>query len=404
MKRREALGLLGALGASVLFPRRARAARAYDVVVIGAGVFGTWTAWYLQRAGKRVALIDAVGPAHSGASSGGESRVTRCAYGGSDLYTDWACRSIAEWQDLSQRASLPLFHQSGVLWLHREGEPVVDSMAKTLGKFDLPFQRLSATQLRSRFPVLSLAGDEAGFFEPRGGALMARRAVQVLAAETQSAGTVVRQGRALPISSASGVGGGLPHVELAGGERLSADQFVFACGPWLDRVCPEAMGGRLFVTRQEVLYFASSRELTGTLPVWADLPFYGIPNVEGRGFKVADDTHGDRVDPDTLERRVRDETVDRARAFLARRFPRLADRPLNESRVCQYENSSSGDLVIDRHPGLDNVWLVGCGSGHGFKHGPAVGAHLSSLVEGKESPIELFSLASKRTEQRRAVQ
>ena len=51
--------------------------KSYDVAVIGAGVFGAWTAYQLRRAGLRVALLDAYGPGHSRASSGDESRITR---------------------------------------------------------------------------------------------------------------------------------------------------------------------------------------------------------------------------------------------------------------------------------------------------------------------------------------
>jgi len=110
------------------------------------------------------------------------------------------------------------------------------------------------------------------------------------------------------------------------------------------------------------------------------------------------------MDPDTADRRASASGEEAARTLLARRFPALAKAPLSETRVCQYENSSDGHFVIDRHPGLDNVWLVGCGSGHGFKHGPAVGSHIAELVAGTAKPREPFLLAAKRPQQDRAVQ
>lgn len=406
MRRRNFVPLLGVAGIMPLtaWGRPARRSRSYDVVVIGAGVFGTWTAAHLHRAGKRVALIDTVGPAHSAASSGGESRVTRCGYGAESLYTDWACRSMAEWRALSERAELPLFHETGVLWIHRDGAAFFEANAKMLARYDVPFERLPARELRSRFPVLRADDDERGFFEPRGGALMARRAVQQLAVELDAGGVTLLQGRARPIRVADGAGGSLPSITTSGGAVIEAEQFVVACGPWLDRVCPDAMAGRLFVTRQEVLFFAVDGGQTGALPVWADLPFYGMPSLEGRGFKVANDTHGVEVDVGAVDRHPTAEAEADARSFLARRFPSLAEAQLSEVRVCQYENSSNGDFVLDRHPGLDNVWLAGCGSGHGFKHGPAVGAHLAGLVLGTERLIERFNLASKQTRHRREIQ
>lgn len=410
MRRRDFLNLLAALGMSSLVPwaGAGRAAPrehdALDVLVVGAGVFGIWTAWHLHRAGKRVAVIDAVGPAHSGASSGGESRVTRCGYGAAELYTEWACRSMTEWRALSERAALPLFHETGVLWIHRDGEPFFEDNARVLARHGVPFARLSAPELRSRYPVLRVANDEAGFFEPRGGGLMARRAVQQLSLELEAEGVALLHGEVAPIRAADGIDGALPSVTTTDGEVIEAETFVVACGPWLDRVCPEAMAERLFVTRQEVLFFAVDRTRTGALPVWANLPFYGLPSLEGRGFKVANDTHGPEVDVTRIDRRPSREAETEARKFLARRFPSLAGSPLSESRVCQYENSSNGDFVLDRHPGLENLWLAGCGSGHGFKHGPAVGAHLAGLVLGTEETIGRFSLESKQTRQEREIQ
>ena len=255
-------------------------------------------------------------------------------------------------------------------------------------------------------PVAATQPGDAGFLEPRGGGLMARRAVQTLVHQAVGDGLAIMRGKVEPLRASEGASGALRGVRMQtpGGERVvEAENFVMACGPWLDRVCPEAMAGRLFVTRQEVFYFAAGRDASGALPVWADLPFYGFPDLEGRGFKVANDTHGPRVDPDTQSRRASDEELGRAREFLADRFPAIAGAPLTESRVCQYENSSNGDFVVDRHPGLANVWVVGGGSGHGFKHGPALGAHVADLVLDRTTPIERFSLASKAAEQAREV-
>ena len=210
MKRRDFLNLLGALGIPSLAVRRKNSfatPRAYDTLVVGAGVFGIWTASYLHRTGKRVAVIDAFGPAHRGASSGGESRVTRCGYGAEELYTEWACQSMAEWRALSERAALPLFHEIGVLWIHRDGEEFFEANAKMLTRHGIPFSRWPTRELKARFPVLHVADGEAGFFEPRGGGLMARRAVQQMAVELKTAGVPILQGKIAPIHVADGIGG-----------------------------------------------------------------------------------------------------------------------------------------------------------------------------------------------------
>jgi glycine/D-amino acid oxidase-like deaminating enzyme len=140
-------------------------------------------------------------------------------------------------------------------------------------------------------------------------------------------------------------------------------------------------------------------------PTWIDFSaeIYGLPDLESRGFKLALDRHGPSFDPDAGERLVSEDVLKEVRRFLARRFPAMANAPLVESRVCQYENTSNGDFLIDRHPDFENVWLIGGGSGHGFKHGPALGEYVATkIVEGGEIERR-FSLATKESARKRAV-
>ncbi len=207
--------------------------------------------------------------------------------------------------------------------------------------------------------------------------------------------------------------GRVSKVATATGETIEADAFVFAGGPWLGRVFPEVLGNRIFVTRQDVMFFGPAagdkRFEPPQMPVWIDFSddrgMYGFPDIETRGFKVAFDKHGPEFDPDNGNRIVPADRIAEARVYVRDRFPALADAPVVDSRVCQYENTANGDFVIDRHPRMENVWLVGGGSGHGFKHGPAVGEYAAARVTaGGEPALEpRFSLQSKGTEQKRAV-
>ena len=380
-----------------------------DVIVVGAGVFGTWTAMKLQEAGKRVGLIDAWGPAHARASSGGESRMTRGAYGADEVYTRMALESLVDWRALSGRAGLPIFHQTGVLFFFPHVEPFLEQTMQVHRRLGLPTELLDNSAMRRRFPQIEFSGIEAGLFEPRFGALMARRAVQTLFAEYLAQGGGYEEAQVRPVE---GTGSALESILLADGRALHARQFVFACGPWLGKLFPDLLGHRIFPTRQEVFFFApeagDGRFEVGRLPGWADFNggdiYYGFPDLEARGFKIAHDAHGPPMDPDTGDRIPSAQALADVRAFMARRFPELADRPLNEARVCQYENSSNGDFLIDRHPTLENVVLVGGGSGHGFKHGPAVGRYAADLVLGRlRNPEPRFSLATKAEVENRAV-
>jgi sarcosine oxidase len=406
--RRSLLKSAAAGVAAVAAPAVA-ASRAPDVAVVGAGVFGAWTARQLQRTGRRVTLIDAWGPAHARASSGGESRMTRGSYGADEVYTRMAWDSLADWSALSARAELPLFHKAGVLFFFSREENYVRDSVTVHRRLGLPTERLDRREMRRRFPMIDFDGVEVGLFEPAFGVLMARRAVQAAVAEFVAAGGEYVCSAVAPPERG---GGPLRRIIMQNGDELSAGHYAFACGPWLPKLFPDLLGRRIFPTRQEVFFFApeagDDRFGPGRLPGWADFNegdiFYGMPDLEGRGFKVAHDKHGPPIDPDSGDRIPSPAALAEARAYMERRFPAMRGRPLSEARVCQYENSANGDLLIDFHPRRGNLLLVGAGSGHGFKHGPAVGAYAAQLLTGTlPRPEPRFSLASKGESQDRAV-
>ncbi|MEE2691980.1 MAG: FAD-dependent oxidoreductase [Pseudomonadota bacterium] len=379
----------------------------WDVIVVGAGVFGAWTAEMLRRAGKKVLLVDAWAPAHARASSGGESRLTRGGYGQDAVYTQMASDSLAEWVRLSRDAGLPLFHQAGVLaFFDKETDYAAGSLA-TMQELNLPVERIEPEALAQRWPQFDWSGVAFGLYEPGFGALMARRGVATLVANFVNRGGVYRQAAIEPPTNDSP----LTSLKTRSGDTLEAEQYVFACGPWLAKLFPELLGERLFATRQEIFFFrpppGDTRFTASAMPGWIDFQggdaFYGFPDLEGRGFKIADDKHGPPADFDANDRAPSAEGLAAIRAYMARRFPAMADAPLSETRVCQYENSANGDFLIDRHPDWSNTALVGMGSGHGFKHGPSVGKLAAQLVTGGGAPNPRFSLTSKTTRQDRSV-
>ena len=378
----------------------------YDTAVIGAGVFGAWTAYHLQRAGQAVLLLDAYGAANSRASSGGESRVIRMGYGADDLYTRWALRSLKLWGDFFRRAQAPLFHQTGVLWLAHTDDAYSLATLKTLHQVGVRFERLATEDLVDRYPQIAFSSGMWGIFEPDSGVLMARRSVQRVVQEAIRDGlSYMQEAVATPKGK-----GRLISIKTKSGLTISAETFVFACGPWLPRVFPELLQDLIHTTRQEVFFFGigagDHRYAPPLMPVWIDFTdlVYGIPDLESRGFKIAIDRHGPFFDPDTGERVVTTEGLIAVRQYLSRRLPALSDAPVVETRVCQYENTSNGDFLIDRHPAFNNVWLVGGGSGHGFKHGPVLGEYVANRIMQLERDIESrFLLATKSSVQQRAV-
>ncbi len=377
----------------------------YDVVVIGAGVFGAWTAWHLARRGRKVLLADAYGPGNSRASSAGESRIIRMGYGADELYTRWSQRSLVQWKELFAAAGQPLFQETGVLWLAGKEDLRVRQTAEALRRCGVAYQELSRAELEKQYPQIGLDGITMGLLEPHSGVLMARRAVAAVVDD------LVRDGveyRVAQITEPRG-SGAISAVTTSSGERISADTFVFSCGAWLGKIFPEVLGSRIFPSRQEVFFFGvpagDARFAPPALPTWLFQKdeIYGMPDLESRGLKIAVDRHGERVDPDTQSRLASAEGAEEARRFVEQRFPALRGAPIVETRVCQYENTWNGDFLIDRHPEMENVWFVGGGSGHGFKHGPAVGEYVAGQILDEAASEERFSLGSKETVQRRAV-
>lgn len=405
--RRSLLIGAGALAAPAVVGSRGLGS--LRIAVIGAGVFGAWTAEHLRRAGHRVVLVDMFGPAHSRASSGGESRMTRAGYGKDEIYSRMAHDSLAEWKMLSSRAGLPIFVEHGVLFFTATPDDYFAHSIEVNRRLGLPIVEMSRAQMAARFPMIDFTGIASGFFEPGFGALLARRAVQTLTERMTRAG-VAR--RTMPVVGLRTRGASAQAALGPGGTAVQADAFVFALGPWLPKLFPALLGGRIVATRQEVFYFAPPAGdpafQPGPMPGWADFNagdiFYGFPDLEGKGVKFAHDAHGVEVDPDTQSREHTPRALAEVVAFRDRRFPRLRGAPLIGAEVCQYENSANGDFLIDRHPELRNVVLVGAGSGHGFKHGPEVGRIAAALVtSGGRQREPRFALAGKGKSRARSV-
>ncbi|HKC25910.1 MAG TPA: FAD-dependent oxidoreductase, partial [Thermoanaerobaculia bacterium] len=306
---------------------------AYDVAVVGAGVFGAWTAYRLRKAGRRVALLDAYGPGNARASSGGQTRVIRMGYGEQEIYSRWSMRSLEVWKTL--RPSV--FQEAGVLWMARGEDPLTTKTLATLKRLGVVHERLGRPELERRWPQIDFGPNTWAIYEPGSGFLSAFRAVQAVVRLAEAEGVEHLQEAVVPP-----VGEGrLGSIATQSGKTIRAGTFVFACGPWLPKLFPNLLGDRIFPTRQEVFYFGpapgDTRFRSPAMPVWVDFAeeIYGVPDFEGRGFKVAPDRHGPAFDPDTGTRVISPETLATVREFVGRRFPDLKDAPLVSSEVCQ---------------------------------------------------------------------
>jgi sarcosine oxidase len=362
------------------------------VAVVGAGCFGGWTALRLREAGARVTLLDAWGPGNSRSSSGGETRVMRGTYGPDQPYTELAARALTLWAKYERRWKRKFLHRVGVLWMASGRDDSFERGSTALLRENkIKYQELSTARMQKRWPQINFEGVRWGIFEPECGYLEARGSCQAVVEAFIASG-----GRYRPLAAeAEGLEeAGLRSLGLSDGSRIKADVYVFACGPWLGKMFPKTVGELVRPTKQDVFFFGppagDSRFSYEHMPVWADHfgKFrYGIPGSDRRGFKIADDTRGPDFDPTYGERVVSPESLKEIREYVGYRFPALRDAPLTETRVCQYEQTPDSHFIVDRHPANENVWLLGGGSGHGFKHGPAIGEMMAELIlKEREAP------------------
>jgi len=354
-----------------------------SAIVVGAGAFGASLADRLVTNGWEVTLVDRYEPGDPRSESGGETRLLRFAHGRDALYTRLAWRARELWRELGRGVLV----DSGMAWFARreggwEAESELVLRAEGIGA-----ERLAPSEAGRLFPSLSTHDLEFVLLEPEAGVLRAGDGVRALVARALEGGLTLDRGEAVPDASAA----------LVAGRRLEADHVVWACGAWLTKLFPEAV--ELRVSRQELVLFDAPPEWTspGT-PAWLDFDasFYGHGLIEPYGMKVASDREGEPTDPDRRPREASAATLADARAYLAQRFPALAEAPVRSAPVCHYSLTPDASFVFARHPERERVWLLGGGSGHGFKHGPAIAEQVADVLAGRAGPDPRFALGERR--------
>ena len=360
-----------------------------SAIIVGAGIFGVSTAHQLASDGWQVTLIEQDEPGNERATSSGWSRVIRFGHGDDTWYTRLAWRARTLWKQLEEETGTPLLAEAGVLWLAHQDGGWVDASAATLRSEGIPVERLTPDEAAANFPSFRTDGLAFGALEPAAGALHARRAVKLLAELAVAKGARLVRGRARPAGSPPG---SLVEVD---GATLAADRVVWACGPWLARLFPSLLDLR--VAKREYYYYDAPGWTMPPLPVWYDFDevLYGIPDLDGHGLKVAPDDPEAEFDPETGSRQPDYAKEPRARAYLRERFPALAEAPLVGGRVCQYELTPDNQFIVAPLPDAPGAWILGGGSGHGFKHGPALAEYVGRLLAGEEPPDPRLGLGQR---------
>jgi monomeric sarcosine oxidase len=368
----------------------------YDAIVLGAGGIGSAALYELARRGVRVLGIDRFAPPHDRGSSHGQTRIIRQAYFEHPDYVPLVLESYRRWHELEQRSGRKLFYQTGLVELGPPTGVVVPGVLRAATEHNLPVVNMTASEVEKRWPGLRVGNDLAAVFEPAAGYLLVEDCIKANLDAAKAAGAVLQTSVHVTHWTADHRGVVVHNLD----EDISADRLVIAAGAWAGPMLQE-LNLNLTVRRKSLFWFKTATEhydAAEGLPTYLfELPsgvFYGFPEIDSRGIKVAEHSGGQIVnDADRVDRSIRPEDQQALLSFLRQHLPGVKNEVTGHT-VCLYTMSPDEHFIIDRHPDNPNVAFAAGLSGHGFKFAPVLGRALAELVlDGATAlPIDFLSL------------
>jgi len=364
------------------------------IAVIGSGIWGACTAYSLRKSGVEVDLYDMWGPGNARSGSGGSSRIIRLTYGKDNIYSELTNASFSFWEKLSKKNNEKLYIENGMLWLVTQNDSsYVEKSIPIIKSLGHQIENLPISIAKKTYPIINFNGVKKVYLEKKAGILLASRCCKKVVKEFQKIGGSLIIGEVNIKENKLTEGNGV----LINNKKITADQYIIACGPWNNKVLPKFFKNITYTSRQEVYFFSvpnRNAENYGieNMPCWMDLnektpTYYGMPFHLNKGFKIAYDERSTSFDPDTSDRIPMSKLIERTKKYIYNRFPGLKGLPITESKVCQYENSIDGNFIIGRHTKSKNVLILGGSSGHGFKMGPGIGELVKDvLLNNKKIP------------------
>jgi monomeric sarcosine oxidase len=374
----------------------------YDAIVLGAGGIGSAVMYHLARRGAHVVGIDQSRPPHTFGSSHGQTRVIRQAYFEHPNYVPLLRKSYQLWRELESRVERQLFHQIGLVEIGPADGVVVPGVLRAAHEHGLTVESLSARAIEQRWPALRVTGDLVGVYEPTAGYLLVEECVEAHLTAAEAAGAELRIDKAIELRDGiawSADDGGV-RVNLLHGKPIEARRLIICGGAWAGQLLADVPLD-LTVLRKSLFWFKAKTQeyhATSGMPVYLyELPhgiFYGFPQLDPRGVKVAEHTGGRVVHPASPDRSPDPQEQDRLMQFLTAHLPGVS-KEVSGHTVCLYTMSPDQHFIVDRHPQHANVVFAAGLSGHGFKFAPVLGKALADLAldGGTDLPIGFLSLA-----------
>jgi sarcosine oxidase len=372
----------------------------YDAIVAGLGGMGSAAAYHLAARGKRVLGLERHAPVHDRGSSHGESRIIRQAYFEDPAYVPLLLRAYELWEGLERETGRDLMSLVGALMIGPPDGALVSGSVASADEHGLPYEILSASELKRRYPIFEPDPDVVALYEERAGFVRPEAGVKAHLDLASSLGAELRFEERITSWEAGSSG---VRVETERGS-YEAERLVVSAGAWAGELLA-GLGLPLEVTRQILFWFRPEGGVEPyapeRVPIWIYEPddgnmFYSFPAVDGAdtvkvAFFRAD---GKPTNPETIDREVHGEEVEFIRGYLARHVPSM-NGDLVAAKTCMYTNTPDEHFVISTHPDHPHISIAAGFSGHGYKFCSVVGEILADLAtEGKtEHPIDLFSPA-----------
>ena len=324
-----------------------------DVVVVGAGIMGSATAWALARAGHEVLLVEQFRVGHEHGSSHGRSRIVRLAYPEVE-FVELAKEAFRGWRELEQESGQELLELNGLLELvESSGQSSQDALDAAGAEYEL----LDADGARSRWPVVVPDGWTA-LFQPEAGIVRADLAHRAFVDGALAHGARLEE-----------------ETRVESLDDIDAKAVVVTAGPWVKDFFADLP---VRTTRETVAYF----RLEGRpLPSVVQLD----PKTRGHAmYSLHDPTHGlkagahhagTEVSPDGPGEPDR-ALVDRIATWVARTYPDADPDPVG-AETCMYTTTPDEQFILERR---GKVVIGSACSGHGFKFAPAIGTRLASMA------------------------
>lgn len=373
----------------------------YDTLIIGGGLVGLSTAYILAEQGKSVLILEQASPAHDKGSSHGDGRMTRYAYGsGEAVYLEMVKRSFSAWKHLSEISKTRLVQTTGLLNLGAPNSPYLDELEIAFNHSNIPYEHLSVTDCKTRFPQFHVPANSEIIYEPSGAVIFADKAIHALWALCDDLGVDFRSGERVESIIPEG---DLVTIHTQSHQIYQGRNCVIATGAWGTKLLSQLdITLDLTVTQEQIAYFrpkdSTVNHAVGVMPNCLDYhtpqPMYSLAEVDGHGVKVGWHHTGKVINPDA-PLPLDDHNLQTVQDFVRQRYPHLHPTPITV-KPCLYTNSPDYHFVIDRHPKDTNIAFAVGFSGHGFKFGTVLGEMVASLLNHTAPPVPMTQFALSR--------